>query len=228
MFTLRIDCHRNSSGQPCTLRIAHMPFDNLDHCILDDHNYNYDHPRRNNLTSQFALAEQDALSEAERNFGWLTADVARLMRTIFDRRVKTLGLTRPQWLALVRLKRRPGASQSELADMMEIERAPAGKIVDRLEERGWIERRTDPGDRRINRIFLTELGERVHATISPIAVSTVADALGDLSANEISRVTTLMSRIKTRLVDLAETDSAADIDWPEGLDAGEIEATQPP
>ena len=64
----------------------------------------------------------------ERHFGWLATDVARLMRTVFDRRVRTLGLTRPQWLALVRLKRRPGVSQSELADMMEIEKAPAGSF----------------------------------------------------------------------------------------------------
>lgn len=168
------------------------------------------------------------MAEAERNFGWLTADVARLMRTIFDRRVKTLGLTRPQWLALVRLNRRPGASQSELADMMEIERAPAGKIVDRLEERGWIERRPDPDDRRINRIFLTEVGERLHATISPIALATVSDALGDLNVGEVARLTQLMSRVKLRLSEIAETDNIAAIDWPEGAEARAMGDAQPP
>ena len=55
------------------------------------------------------------ISDEQLQFGWLTTDVARLMRTVFDRRVRTLGLTRPQWLALVRLNRRPGASQVELA-----------------------------------------------------------------------------------------------------------------
>ncbi len=76
-------------------------------------------------------------------FGWLTADTARLFRTVFARRVRELGLTRAQWLALTRVNRRPGVSQSELADMMEIEKAPAGRIVDRLQQKGWIERRAD-------------------------------------------------------------------------------------
>ncbi len=151
------------------------------------------------------------MPDTDLNFGWLTTDVARLMRTVFDRRVKALGLTRPQWLAIVRLKRRPGASQSELADMMEIERAPAGKIVDRLQERGWVERRPDPGDRRINRIFLTDLGERVHAAIWPIAQSTVADALGHLSEAEVNRLNLLLARVKSRLVEMADNDSIVEI-----------------
>ncbi|MEZ5855432.1 MAG: MarR family transcriptional regulator [Hyphomicrobiaceae bacterium] len=155
------------------------------------------------------------MSEADRHFGWLATDVARLMRTVFDRRVKGLGITRPQWLALTRLKRKPGASQSELADMMEIERAPAGKIVDRLQERGWLERRADPDDRRINRIFLTELGERVHAAIWPIGQSTVSEALSDLTSHEAEHLTELLIRVKGRLADIAEADAMGEIAWPE-------------
>lgn len=155
------------------------------------------------------------MSDTERNFGWLTTDVARLMRTVFDRRVKALGLTRPQWLAIVRLNRRPGASQSELADMMEIERAPVGKIVDRLEERGWIERRPDPLDRRINRIFLTDRGAHVHAAIWPIAQATVSDALVDLSESDVMRLTQLLSRVKSRLAEMEESDSVAEFELPD-------------
>jgi len=45
------------------------------------------------------------------------SDVARLLRTAFDRRVHRLGITRAQWLVLTRLHRHPGASQSALADL---------------------------------------------------------------------------------------------------------------
>ncbi len=156
------------------------------------------------------MAGRNGVAEGDGHFGWLTTDVARLMRTVFARRVKALGLTRPQWLAIVRLKRRPGASQSELADMMEIEKAPAGRIVDRLEEKGWVERRAEPSDRRINRIFLTDRGERLHALISPIAQATVYDALADLSDVEISLLNQLLARVKTRLGEMAENDSLAE------------------
>ena len=158
------------------------------------------------------------MAEGDSNFGWVTTDIARLMRTVFDRRVKDLGITRPQWLAIVRLNRRPGASQSELADMMEIEKAPAGKIVDRLEERGWVERRADPVDRRINRIFLTERGERVYAVISPIARSTVSDAVSDLSDKEIALLMQLLTRVKSRLGELAESDMLTETDLVKGLE----------
>ena len=83
------------------------------------------------------------------------SDVARLMRTVFDRRVRGFGLTRAQWLVLTRLYRRPGASQTELADMLEVDRASAGRMVDRMEKGGWVERRADAGDRRVNRLHLT-------------------------------------------------------------------------
>lgn len=166
------------------------------------------------------------MPEDERHFGWLTTDVARLMRTVFERRVKSLGITRPQSLALVRLNRRPGASQSELADMLEIERAPTGKIVDRLEERGWVERRPDPFDRRVNRIFLTDLGERVHAAIYPIGQSIVADAVAELSEEERLVLTDLMSRVKAQLLALAETAPFDGIDWNSDEDAGAVSSNQ--
>ena len=148
------------------------------------------------------------------HIGWLVADVARMMRTVFDRRVRETGLTRPQWLALVRLKRRPGCSQSELADMMEIEKAPLGRIVDRLTEKGWIERRPDQVDRRVNRIYLTDRGERVFAAISPISVATVEDALSDLPAADRDQLSRLLFVVKSTLSDMAESDPAPEISWP--------------
>ena len=79
------------------------------------------------------------ISDDERHIGFLISDVARLMRTAFDRRVRKLGLTRSQWLVINRLHRRPGATQSELAEMLEVEKATAGRMVDRMEKKGWVD-----------------------------------------------------------------------------------------
>ena len=68
--------------------------------------------------------------------GYVLSDVARLIRTVFDRRVREMGLTRAQWLVLTRLYRRPGASQSELAEMLELDRASTGRMIDRMERGG--------------------------------------------------------------------------------------------
>jgi len=135
--------------------------------------------------------------------GYVLSDVARLIRTVFDRRVRDIGLTRAQWLVLTRLYRRPGASQTELADMLEIDRASAGRMIDRMQKNGWVERRADDGDRRINRLHLTADARRAHTDMWAIAEATVDDALAPLSAAERDQFTRLAARVKGQLQSMA-------------------------
>ena len=132
--------------------------------------------------------------------GVVISDVARLLRTEFDRRVRRLGITRAQWLVLTRLHRYPGASLSELAEMMEVEKATAGRMIDRLVANGWVARRTQRDDRRVKRVYLTPEAERVHKRIWRVAEGTVEDALTGLSAPESRQLMTLLQRIKKTLV----------------------------
>lgn len=142
----------------------------------------------------------------EHYIGYSITDVSRLIRTVFERRVRRYGLTRSQWLVIARVHRRPGLSQSEIADLLEIEKAPAGRLIDRMEAKGWLERRGDPNDRRINRLHLTAKGDRIHTAIWPIAEATVDDALADLTGEERRRLTSLMKRVKLKLLALSEHD----------------------
>ncbi|MEQ1652993.1 MAG: MarR family transcriptional regulator [Hyphomicrobium sp.] len=144
----------------------------------------------------------------EQSIGYLISDAARLMRTVFDRRVHRLGLTRAQWLVLARLHRSPGASQSELADMMEVEKASAGRMVDRLERKGWVVRRPDPADRRINRLYLTPDAEKISKRMRTVAEQTVDDAMHGLTQDQIGLLTSLLESVKTRLLALSLNDDA--------------------
>ena len=148
------------------------------------------------------------MPNTEEYIGVVISDVARLLRTEFDRRVRRLGITRAQWLVLTRLHRRPGASLSELAEMMEVEKATAGRMIDRLVANGWVERRTARDDRRVKRVYLTEDAERVHKRIWRVAERTVEAALADLSARESRLLMDLLQRIKATLVS-ADGDDAA-------------------
>ncbi|QWG11710.1 MarR family transcriptional regulator [Bradyrhizobium sediminis] len=132
--------------------------------------------------------------------GVVISDVARLLRTEFDRRVRRLGITRGQWLVLTRLHRHPGASLSELAEMMEVEKATAGRMIDRLVANGWVARRIQRDDRRVKRVFLTPEAERVHKRIWRVAEATVEDALVSLSMRESKQLMTLLQRVKKTLV----------------------------
>jgi MarR family transcriptional regulator, transcriptional regulator for hemolysin len=146
---------------------------------------------------------QPAGPEDDGYIGYMLSDVARLMRTVFDRRMRELGLTRGQWLVLTRLYRRPGSSQTELSDMLEIDRASAGRMIDRMEKNGWVERRADAGDRRINRLHLTSDAHQVHADMWSVAEATVDDALSPLSAVERAQYTELTAKVKGQLQSLA-------------------------
>jgi MarR family transcriptional regulator for hemolysin len=119
-------------------------------------------------------------------------DVARIMRTRFDKWARTYGMTRAQGVILVRLERQPCISQNEMAALCEVEPITVGRLVDRLEARGLIERRADPADRRVRRLHLLPAAEPILADIhtyraeltkivteglDPQAVATLLDVL---------------------------------------------------
>ncbi len=105
------------------------------------------------------------MKSLDRDILILLNDVARIMRTRFDQWARTYGLTRAQGLILTRLDRQPGLSQNELAAICEVEPITVGRLVDRLEARGFLERRADPTDRRIRRLHLLPASAPVLAAI---------------------------------------------------------------
>lgn len=80
-------------------------------------------------------------------------ELSKQISTYFDLLVSEHGITRAQWQAIMHVSQNPGATQTQLADLMQIGRAAAGKMLDRLEEKGWIERRPDASDNRIRRVY---------------------------------------------------------------------------
>ena len=132
--------------------------------------------------------------DLSRNFGFILNDVARLMRTTFDRRVKALGLTRSQWWVLNHLFRNDGVTQSELADILEVKKATLGRLLDRMEQKGWIRREGHAGDRRAKRVFLTEEVEPAIKTMRAAAAEVRREAMsGLLSAQQDQFVDTLLA-----------------------------------
>ncbi len=80
----------------------------------------------------------------ERDLMILLHDVARILRTRADRAARAHGMTRAQWIILARLARQPGMSQNELAAICEVEPITVGRLIDRLEARGLVDRCLDP------------------------------------------------------------------------------------
>ena len=140
----------------------------------------------------------------ERNFGFILNDVARLLRKVYDRRVRSLGLTRSQWWVVTHLYRSEGVTQSELADILELERASLGRLLDRLEAKGWVRREADAKDRRAKRVYLTAQVEEPMRTMRSIAAGVRGDALSGLSPAQQDRFVDTLLRIKGNLMGLED------------------------
>jgi len=137
--------------------------------------------------------------DLSRNFGFILHDVARLLRTTFDRRVKSLGLTRSQGWVLNHLFRNDGMTQSDLADLLQIEKATLGRLLDRLEAKGWVRREADATDRRAKRVFLTEEVVPALKAMRGAAADVRRAALAGLSADEQERFVDTLLAVKANL-----------------------------
>ena len=81
-------------------------------------------------------------------------DVARLARVVIDKRARVHDMTRAQWIMMLKLEKKPGITQKDLSDLLEVEPITVARLVDRLEQRRMVERRPDRADRRIWRLHL--------------------------------------------------------------------------
>lgn len=138
---------------------------------------------------------------AEPSIGFNLSWIARMLRTRFDARARALGLTRAQWTMMMSIQMREGATQSEIASGLEINTVTAGRIIDRLEASGWIERRPDPVDRRANRLFLTREAAPMLTRLSEIGGEEEAVTLNGLSRDDLATLAGLLDRIIANMKD---------------------------
>jgi MarR family transcriptional regulator for hemolysin len=132
-------------------------------------------------------------------FGFLLHDTARLLRRDFERRSKGTGLTRAQWAVLAYVARNEGSNQAALADMLEIEPITLVRLLDKLEAAGLVERRPDPADRRVRRLYLTEATGPLLEQLQDLASETRESALTGLSEPERQQLTDLLMKVRANL-----------------------------
>jgi len=101
----------------------------------------------------------------EVKFGLLLASIGRLHATLADRYLERIGLYRGQAMLLLILSHEEGLTHSEIAEKLEISPAAATKVIKRMEAMNYLQRRPDPGDERISRVYLLEEGRAIYQQI---------------------------------------------------------------
>jgi DNA-binding MarR family transcriptional regulator len=142
--------------------------------------------------------------DLKRQFIAQLVESSRLLRNYIDCRAKGRGTTRAQWIVLFRLREQEGLSQVDLAEVLELQPISLVRLLDRLVDRGLLERRPDPRDRRTNRLFLTEAGRRLVDDLDSLRDSIAADVLQGVSADTIETSLEALQVIKHRIKSASE------------------------
>jgi DNA-binding MarR family transcriptional regulator len=140
-------------------------------------------------------------------FGYLLNDVTLLLRKHFDRRAVKFGLTRVQWRAVKMVYHRPGLCQADLAEYLEMEPIVVGRVIDRLQAAGFVERRADPRDRRAWRLHTTAQAADVVADMETVARQLRQDATRGIDAGELQYALAVITRIKGNLLALEQPET---------------------
>lgn len=97
---------------------------------------------------------------------------------------KHLPITPDQFRVLSHLWKNDGLQQSELAICTDRNRANVTRIIDILEREGVVTRRDDPNDRRIFKIYLTDLGKQLKTKTAECAEKSIEDSLEGVSEKD--------------------------------------------
>ncbi len=136
----------------------------------------------------------------EKRFGFLVADVGRLSGKRFDDLSRsTLDLTRAQYRAMAYLSFHGEMNQAALADLMEVAPISAGRLLDRMEEGGWIVRRPNPDDRRERMVRMTDKADQALDAAQHVGDVVTAQALGGFSEAEIEQFLEFLQRARGNL-----------------------------
>jgi DNA-binding MarR family transcriptional regulator len=130
------------------------------------------------------------------NFLFTLGELARLVRAYADRQAARYGITRAQWAVLAKVERFEGLKQTELAEQMEMQPITLTRLVDRLCDAGWIERRDDETDRRVNRLYLRKAARPLLGKLSGLRSEITDTALDGISSADAQRLLTQLETVK--------------------------------
>ena len=147
-------------------------------------------------------------SSVDMNFLFTLGELARLVRAHADRQSARYGITRAQWAVLAKVERNEGMTQTELAEQMEMQPITLTRLIDKLCDSSWIERRGDDSDRRVNRLYLRKAGRQLLGKLSGLRSELTATALDGISPADAQRLLAQMEAIKENVRNAIQTAEA--------------------
>ncbi len=128
--------------------------------------------------------------------GHLIRRLNQISVSIFTERMAAAGhdITAVQYAALSAIKASAGIDQATLAGQIAYDRATIGGVVDRLVQKGLVDRQVSRKDRRARELRLTEAGETLVDKLTPLVWALQRDILGGLSDEEAEQILALLKK----------------------------------
>lgn len=131
--------------------------------------------------------------------GFQVLQIHKAHRQRAEAALNKLGIHTGQEMILFQLWIEEGIPQSQLAASMEVEPPTATKMLQRMERAGLIERRTDPEDARVSRVYLTARGRALEQPVLNVWKQLEAQTVADLSLTEQALLHRLLMQVLTNL-----------------------------
>lgn len=130
----------------------------------------------------------------QQSLGHLTGLASRLFNRVLTQRFKqaSIDMTAEQWGVILVLKNHESKNsepmtQSQISELLYLEKSSVSRSIDGLEKRGWIERQRSPSDSRSKFVSLTQQSLAVVERCSEIAATVLADAQQGIEEAELER-----------------------------------------
>lgn len=127
--------------------------------------------------------------------------IDRALDSIANVEFKQVELARRQYLYLVRIYEHPGIISEQLSNLIKVDRTTVARAVKKLEDNDFIERRNDPDNKKIKRLFVTEKGKKLYHFIIRENRYSNSEALKGFSAKEAQQVHDYLVRIRHNIDD---------------------------
>ena len=140
----------------------------------------------------------DPIPEAK--LAYLLSDSSRLLRRSFDQDAKHLGMTRSQWRTIVYINRQPGISPSQLAETLDMERAPLGNQIDKLCQAGLVTKTPHPNDKRAWQLGVTAKAKQLLPPMRKRYKTLYQTATHGITATQLANLEQTLEQIKNNLL----------------------------
>ncbi|UHJ62109.1 MarR family winged helix-turn-helix transcriptional regulator [Vibrio furnissii] len=142
----------------------------------------------------------------QQSLGHLTGLASRLFNRLLTQRFKqaSIDMTAEQWGVILVLKNHESKNnepmtQSQISELLYLEKSSVSRSIDGLEKRGWIERRRSPSDSRSKFVSLTQQSLAVVERCSEIAATVLADAQQGIEEAELERTKQHLAQVVRQL-----------------------------